>query len=74
MGPSGSRPSLPAAVTIRDVGPRDGLQPEAPVPVAGRIRLVEALRHAGLRRIEAVALRVAERATAKGRSAVRRRR
>ena len=55
MGPSGSRPSLPAAVTIRDVGPRDGLQPEAPVPVAGRIRLVEALRHAGLRRIEAVA-------------------
>ena len=55
MGPSGSRPSLPAAVTIRDVGPRDGLQPEAPVSVADRIRLVEALRHAGLRRIEAVA-------------------
>ena len=48
-----TRPSLPAAVTIRDVGPRDGLQPEAPVPVADRIRLVEALQHAGLRQIEA---------------------
>ena len=55
MGPSGSRPALPSAVTIRDVGPRDGLQPEAPVAVADRVRLIEALQDAGLRRIEAVA-------------------
>ena len=46
---------LPAAVTIRDVGPRDGLQPEAPVPVEARIRLVHALQDAGLRRIEVAA-------------------
>ena len=40
---------------IRDVGPRDGLQPEAPVTVADRVRLIEALVRAGLRRIEAAA-------------------
>lgn len=50
-----SRPVLPPAVVVRDVGPRDGLQPEAPVGVADRIRLVQALVAAGLRRIEAVA-------------------
>lgn len=50
-----SRPMLPPSVTIRDVGPRDGLQPEAPVAVADRIRLVDALASAGLARIEAVA-------------------
>jgi hydroxymethylglutaryl-CoA lyase len=46
---------LPDAVVIRDVGPRDGLQPEAPVPVEDRVRLIEALVAAGVRRIEAVA-------------------
>lgn len=46
---------LPERVTIRDVGPRDGLQPEAPVPVADRIRLVDALAAAGLATIEAAA-------------------
>jgi hydroxymethylglutaryl-CoA lyase len=40
-------------VVIRDVGPRDGLQSEAPVAVAGRVRLVEALIAAGVTRIEA---------------------
>lgn len=50
-----SRPVLPAAAIIRDVGPRDGLQPESPVSVADRIRLIEALLAAGLTRIEAVA-------------------
>lgn len=50
-----SRPVLPPSVTIRDVGPRDGLQPEAPVPVEDRIRLIEALLASGLTRIEAVA-------------------
>ncbi len=38
---------------IREVGPRDGLQNEAPVPVAERVRLIDALAEAGLRRIEA---------------------
>lgn len=47
--------SLPPAVRIREVGPRDGLQGEAPVAVADRIRLVGALAAAGLREIEAVA-------------------
>jgi hydroxymethylglutaryl-CoA lyase len=48
-------PALPTSAVIRDVGPRDGLQPEAPVPVAGRVRLIEALVGAGVTRIEAVA-------------------
>lgn len=47
--------SLPAAVVIRDVGPRDGLQPEAPVPVEARVALVHALADAGVARIEAAA-------------------
>ncbi|MDQ3462626.1 MAG: hydroxymethylglutaryl-CoA lyase, partial [Actinomycetota bacterium] len=46
---------FPTHVAIRDVGPRDGLQPEAPVPVTERIRLVEALQDAGVRRIEVAA-------------------
>ena len=37
---------------IREVGPRDGLQNEAAVPVADRVRLIEALAETGLRRIE----------------------
>ncbi|MEO6627190.1 MAG: hydroxymethylglutaryl-CoA lyase [Aquihabitans sp.] len=40
---------------IRDVGPRDGLQPETPVSVADRILLVEALQHAGVRHVEVTA-------------------
>jgi hydroxymethylglutaryl-CoA lyase len=48
-------PRLPDAVVIRDVGPRDGLQPEAPVSPEDRVRLIEALVTAGVRRIEAVA-------------------
>lgn len=48
-------PGLPDAVQIRDVGPRDGLQRERPVPPADRVRLIEALIRAGVRRIEAVA-------------------
>jgi hydroxymethylglutaryl-CoA lyase len=45
----------PARVEIREVGPRDGLQNEAPVPVAQRIRLIDALARTGLRRIEVAA-------------------
>lgn len=47
--------SLPASIEIREVGPRDGLQPEAPVPVPDRVRLIQALVAAGVRQIEAVA-------------------
>ena len=50
-----SLPALPALVVIRDVGPRDGLQPEAPVPLEERVRLVEALVAAGVHRIEVAA-------------------
>jgi len=46
---------LPPRIEIREVGPRDGLQPEAPVPVAERLRLVQALLAAGLRQIEVAA-------------------
>jgi hydroxymethylglutaryl-CoA lyase len=50
-----SRPVLPPSVAIRDVGPRDGLQPEEPVSVTDRVGLIEALLAAGVSRIEAVA-------------------
>src|SRR3954466_8819774 len=48
-------PDWPARVEICEVGPRDGLQNEAPVPVAERVRLIDALSHTGLLRIEAAA-------------------
>jgi hydroxymethylglutaryl-CoA lyase len=44
---------LPASVKIREVGPRDGFQNEPEViPTADKVALIEALAHAGLRRIE----------------------
>src|SRR2546423_12094293 len=46
-------PNWPAHVDVREVGPRDGLQNEAPVPVGQRVRLIDALSGTGLRRIEA---------------------
>lgn len=46
---------LPPSITIREVGPRDGLQPEAPVPPSARAALIEALIAAGLRVIEVAA-------------------
>ena len=45
---------MPSHVTIREVGPRDGLQAEAPLPVDARVRLVDALSGTGLLVIEAV--------------------
>ncbi len=45
---------LPSRVTLREVGPRDGLQNEAPVPTDGKVALIDALSKTGLRRIEAV--------------------
>ncbi|HEY1634781.1 MAG TPA: hydroxymethylglutaryl-CoA lyase [Acidimicrobiales bacterium] len=45
----------PTRVRIREVGPRDGLQVEAPVGIEARVALVEALVASGLREVEAVA-------------------
>ena len=41
-------------ISIREVGPRDGLQNEAPVPTAAKVELLDALSGTGVRRIEAV--------------------
>ncbi|MBK9180587.1 MAG: hydroxymethylglutaryl-CoA lyase [Acidimicrobiales bacterium] len=46
---------LPVSVTIREVGPRDGLQGEAPVAVEDRVALVEALILAGVTEVEVAA-------------------
>ena len=43
-----------SAVTIREVGPRDGLQSEHPVAAAERARFIDALAATGVRHIEAV--------------------
>jgi hydroxymethylglutaryl-CoA lyase len=48
------RPDLPSEVVIREVGPRDGLQAEKPLPAQDRIRLIDALSVCGFRKIEAV--------------------
>jgi hydroxymethylglutaryl-CoA lyase len=42
----------PLSVDIREVGLRDGLQIEAPVPLADKLRLLDALAATGVRRIE----------------------
>jgi hydroxymethylglutaryl-CoA lyase len=46
--------TLPARVVVREVGPRDGLQSEAPISVADRVKLIDALVAAGVAEIEAV--------------------
>ena len=43
---------LPSRVDVREVGMRDGLQTEAPVPLAGKLDMIEALVATGVRRIE----------------------
>src|SRR6058998_3446805 len=45
---------LPSRVSLREVGPRDGLQNEEPVPTDAKVRLIDALSETGVRRIEAV--------------------
>ncbi len=45
---------LPARISLREVGPRDGLQNEAPVSTAAKVELVDALSRTGVRRIETV--------------------
>ncbi len=44
--------SLPTSITVREVGPRDGLQSETPVSVLDRVRLIDALLASGLTHIE----------------------
>lgn len=46
---------LPQAIDIREVGPRDGLQAEAPFDSAARAALVDGLVSTGVRRIEVAA-------------------
>jgi hydroxymethylglutaryl-CoA lyase len=45
---------MPGAVSIREVGPRDGLQNEQPVSTEAKVRLLDALSYTGVKRIEAV--------------------
>ena len=44
---------LPHSIRVREVGLRDGLQIERPIPTEGKLALLAALVHAGARRIEA---------------------
>ncbi len=46
--------ALPSRVTIREVGPRDGLQSESPISVDDRARLISMLSRTGIPKIEAV--------------------
>ena len=45
---------LPARISLREVGPRDGLQNEDPVPTAAKVELINTLARTGISRIEAV--------------------
>ena len=45
---------LPERISLREVGPRDGLQNEAPVPTDAKVELIDALARTGVQRIEAV--------------------
>ncbi|MFI5100325.1 MAG: hydroxymethylglutaryl-CoA lyase [Actinomycetes bacterium] len=45
---------LPTTASVREVGPRDGLQNEDPVPTAAKVALIDGLSRTGVARIEAV--------------------
>lgn len=45
---------LPRRISLREVGPRDGLQNEDPVPTAAKVELINTLARTGVSRIEAV--------------------
>jgi hydroxymethylglutaryl-CoA lyase len=45
---------LPSQISVREVGPRDGLQNEEPVPTRAKIELIDRLSSTGVQRIEAV--------------------
>ena len=51
----GSHLTLPAAVAIREVGLRDGLQLEDPVALDAKLAMIEAIAETGIRRVEATA-------------------
>jgi hydroxymethylglutaryl-CoA lyase len=51
---------LPAGISVREVGPRDGLQNEDPVPATAKIALIDQLAKTGVSRIEAVSFVRAE--------------
>jgi len=55
MTPAVPPATIPSAVDLREVAPRDGLQIEAPIPTAAKVRLLAALAATGVRRIEATA-------------------
>lgn len=41
---------LPARISVREVGPRDGLQNEDPVPATAKIALIDQLARTGVSR------------------------
>jgi hydroxymethylglutaryl-CoA lyase len=45
---------LPSSITIREVGPRDGLQSEDPISTTAKVELIDRLSVTGVSRIEAV--------------------
>src|SRR5215510_8724828 len=45
---------IPSRISLREVGPRDGLQNEDPVPTQAKIALIDRLGRTGVSRIEAV--------------------
>jgi hydroxymethylglutaryl-CoA lyase len=45
---------LPDRISLREVGPRDGLQNEDPVPTDAKVALIDSLSKTGVSRIEAV--------------------
>ena len=45
---------VPERISVREVGPRDGLQNEDPVPTEAKIELIDRLSATGVQRIEAV--------------------
>lgn len=53
-GTGGLVSDLPRTISVREVGPRDGLQNEDPVPTQAKIELIDRLSGTGVQRIEAV--------------------
>ena len=51
---------IPERISLREVGPRDGLQNEDPVPTPAKIALIDRLGQTGVGRIEAVSFVRAE--------------
>ncbi|HEY2442263.1 MAG TPA: hydroxymethylglutaryl-CoA lyase, partial [Streptosporangiaceae bacterium] len=45
---------LPGRISLREVGPRDGLQNEDPVSTGAKVALIDTLSRTGVQRIEAV--------------------